>query len=179
MFAPTQLFKITDRNYNQSFPRILIVLRDPSAPPPKKKIYEYCCRCIIIVVFSQKAKEGVRWFSGSAFDCRSRGPCFESFPGLTWISLETINKSPMLHSTKVGIGTPRGQCLCSFDIPGRRILAVHKTGSEMSEIVSPGRPEHLFPNVAQWPGKDDVKGWLNDWIAESDPTKTGNFILVV
>ena len=27
---------------------------------------------------------GVRWSSGSAFDCRSRGPLFESYTGLTW-----------------------------------------------------------------------------------------------
>ena len=30
------------------------------------------------------------------------------------------------------------------------MLAAHKTGSE---IVSPGRPERKFPNVAQWPGE--------------------------
>ena len=33
-----------------------------------------------------------------------------------------------------------------LDIPGRRMLAAHKTGSK---IVSSGRPDRLFPNVAQ------------------------------
>ena len=57
----------------------------------------------------------------------------------------------------VWIGTLRGQCLWKFDIPGH-----HK--KSRSEIVSPGRPERHFPNVAQWPGEVNVKRWLNDWI---------------
>ena len=44
-----------------------------------------------------------------------------------------ISKAPL---TKVWFGT---LCLCKLDIPGCRMLAAHKTGSE---IVSPGRPEH-------------------------------------
>ena len=44
---------------------------------------------------------GARCFSSSAFTCRSRGPWFESYIGLTWISLSTRNESPKLHSTKV------------------------------------------------------------------------------
>ena len=52
--------------------------------------------------------------------------------------LSTINKSSMLHSTKVWNGTLRC-CVCNkFDIPGRRVLAAHKTWSEK---VSPGWPE--------------------------------------
>ena len=47
------------------------------------------------------------WSSGSTFDCRSRGPWFRSYTGLMWISVGTGNESPRLHSTKVGIGTPR------------------------------------------------------------------------
>ena len=50
--------------------------------------------------------------------------------------------------------------LCKFDIPGCRMLAAHKTGSE---IVSPGRPERLFPNIAQWRGEVMSKG---GWTAE-------------
>ena len=45
-----------------------------------------------------------------------------------------------LHSTKVWNGTLRGLCLCKFDIPGCRMLAAHKTGSE---IVSQGDPNAL------------------------------------
>ena len=40
------------------------------------------------------------------------------------------------------------------------MLAAHKTGSE---IVSPRRHEHRFPNVAQCPGEaNNAKGWMND-----------------
>ena len=38
------------------------------------------------------------WASGSAFDCRSRGPWIESYTGL---SQDTRNESPKLHSTNV------------------------------------------------------------------------------
>ena len=66
------------------------------------------------------------------------GPWFKSYTGLTWISQCPRNESPRLHSTNLWIGTLRRLCLCKLDIPGRRMLAAHKTGSE---IVSPGRPE--------------------------------------
>ena len=74
---------------------------------------------------------GARWSSGSAFACRSIDPWFESYTGLKWISLGTWNESPRLHSTKVWIDTLRGLCLCKLDMPERRILAAHKTGSEI------------------------------------------------
>ena len=62
-----------------------------------------------------------RWSSASAFDWRSRNPWLESFKGLTWISLDTINKYPRLQSTKVWIRNLRRRCLCMFDIPGRHV----------------------------------------------------------
>ena len=105
--------------------------------------------------------------SGRPFNCRMKGALFESYTDLTWISLGTRNDSTRLHSTNMWIGTLRG-----FYIPGCRILAAHKTGSE---IVSPGRLEHQFPNVSQWPGKVNVKVWPNGWITESSPTKTVKF----
>ena len=43
-----------------------------------------------------------------------------------------------LDQTKVRIGTLRRRCLYKFDIPDRRMLAAHETGSD---IVSTGRPE--------------------------------------
>ena len=78
------------------------------------------------------------WSRGNMFDCRSRGPWFEYYTSLTWISLGTRNESPSLHSTKVWIGTLRRLYLCKFDIPGCHILSAHKI---RSEIVSPRRPE--------------------------------------
>ena len=78
-------------------------------------------------------KYGARWSNG-----KSRCPLFESYTGLKWISLSTRNDSPRLHSTKVWICTLRERCLWKLYIPGRRMLAAHKTGSE---IVSPGRLE--------------------------------------
>ena len=78
---------------------------------------------------------GARWTSGSVFAYGSRGPWFESYTGLILLWAQK-NKSLRLHSTKVWIGTLRGQCMCKFDIPGRRMLVEHKTGSE---VVSPGR----------------------------------------
>ena len=59
-----------------------------------------------------------------AFDWRSRGPWLESYAGLT--EFLRAQESPSLHSTKVWFRTPRGRCLCEFDIPGRRMLAAHK-----------------------------------------------------
>ena len=67
------------------------------------------------------------------------GPWFESYTGLTWISQGTRNESPRLRSTKVWIGTLRGLCLCKLDIPGRHMLAAHKTGSEIVPLRRPER----------------------------------------
>ena len=57
-------------------------------------------------------------------------------------------KTPKLHSIKVWICTLSGQCLCKFDISGRRMLAAHKTDIE---TVSTVRTERQYPNVAKWP----------------------------
>ena len=73
----------------------------------------------------------MRCISGSTFDCRSRGPWFKDYTGLSGISQGTRNESPRLYSIKVWIGTLRGLCLCKFDTPGHRMLAAHKTGSEI------------------------------------------------
>ena len=66
------------------------------------------------------------WSIGSAFVCRSRGPRFE-YTGLAWISQGTRNESPLDQGVN-----------CKLDIPGRSMLAAHKS---RSEIVSPGGPE--------------------------------------
>ena len=50
------------------------------------------------------------------------------------------------------------------------MFAAHNT---LCEIVSQGKPERNFPNVAQLSGNVNVKGWLNDQINDSSPTKTG------
>ena len=63
---------------------------------------------------------------------------FKSYSGLMCISLGKINEYARLHLTKVRNGTPRGQWLCKFDIPGCCMLDAHKAGSK---IVSPGRPK--------------------------------------
>ena len=61
---------------------------------------------------------GERSSSGSAFDCGSVGPWFESYPGLTWISVGTSYEYL------------RGRCLCKY---------VGSTRTR-SEIVFSGRP---------------------------------------
>ena len=61
---------------------------------------------------------GVRWSSGNAFTCRSRGTWFKSYTAQPWISQGTRKESSRLHSTKVWIGTLRGLCLCKLDYPG-------------------------------------------------------------
>ena len=80
-------------------------------------------------------KNGVRWFSGSAFDCRSRGPWSESYTCLMWISLGTNNESPRFHSIKVWIGTLRGQCQYQFDIPAGRRSWQHTKKSKTVKAV--------------------------------------------
>ena len=88
----------------------------------------------------------VRWSNGSTFHCRLRGLWFESYTGLSLIfsgHKKLIFEAPLEQGVN---WYPERACLCKFDIPGRCMLAAYKT---VSEIVSPGRPECSFPNIAQ------------------------------
>ena len=91
-------------------------------------------------IFINIENNGARCSSGTAFDCRLRGPWIECYTDLTWIFLGTRNEFTRLYSTKVWIDTVRGRYLCKFDIPERRMLTAHTR----SKIVSPGRPERYI-----------------------------------
>ena len=71
-------------------------------------------------VYANQGFNGARLSSGSANDC------FEK--SVVWI-LHWPNVNFSGH--KVWIGTLRWLCLCKFDISGRRMMAAHKTGSEI------------------------------------------------
>ena len=81
--------------------------------------------------------------SGSVFNCRSGGSWFESYTGLTWISLGTRNESPRFNSTKVQLNQganwypERAVSVQAwyFSVP---YVGCKQTGNG---IVSPGRPE--------------------------------------
>ena len=41
------------------------------------------------------------------------------------------SEAPLEQGVIWYFGTPRGLCLCKWDIPGRRMLTAHRTGSEI------------------------------------------------
>ena len=117
----------------------------------KKKFHQHIIIIIIILCsffdsyFIRRLHIVTCWSSGSAFDCRSRGPLFESYTGLTWFSLGTRIESPR-RPAKVWIGTLRGWCLCievwySWE---PYVGCTQNRGWKSSK----GDPNASFPNVA-------------------------------
>ena len=109
-----------------------------------------------------------RCSSGNAFDCRSRGPWFESYTGLKRISMGTRNESPSL------------QCVNWYPerVVPMQVLCLYCswapyfgcTQNREWNIFAPGKSERLFLNVAQWPGEVIVKGgWTTEWLKATLP----------
>ena len=105
--------------------------------------------------------------SDSTFDSRTWGPWFESYTGLTWISQEI----KLVQGEKLA---PWDDNVCASLIFLAAVRWLHtKPGVKK---FPQGDPNTSFLILSNEQGKlmSDLKVWLNGWIADSDPTKTGN-----